>query len=146
MFLYKVLSQPHFTYSKQTIDSLFIHIDHIVSLPQQGSLNIVFLDNNSIQKLNKQYRGKDEVTDVLSFHYYEDFSWLDQNEIAGEIILSEEKIAAQWIEYNLGSEKEFYKLVIHSVLHILWYDHEQDQQYKIMQALEDQIWEELFGK
>jgi probable rRNA maturation factor len=69
--------------------------------------------------LNKTYRKKDSVTDVLSFHYFEDFSGLKKNDIAGEIVLCEEVLKKQAIEYVLGEEKEFYKLIIHSVLHII---------------------------
>jgi ssRNA-specific RNase YbeY (16S rRNA maturation enzyme) len=45
--------------------------------------------------LNNDYRKKDYITDVLSFHYFDDFSDLDKDEIAGEIILSEDKIIEQ---------------------------------------------------
>jgi probable rRNA maturation factor len=59
----------------------------------------VFVDDDSIQKLNKDYRHMDKVTDVLSFHYYDDFSELVPEDIAGEIILSENKITSQAKEY-----------------------------------------------
>jgi probable rRNA maturation factor len=67
-------------------------------------------------------------------------------DIAGEIILSENKITSQAKEYWLGEEKEFYKLLIHSILHILWYDHIEDNDYEIMQEKETLIWNEVFGK
>jgi rRNA maturation RNase YbeY len=51
--------------------------------------------------LNNTYRQKDYVTDVLSFHYFEDFSQLKANDTAGEIILNEGKIKSQAIEYGL---------------------------------------------
>jgi rRNA maturation RNase YbeY len=46
------------------------------------TLNIVFLDDDSIQKLNNQYRNIDKSTDVLSFHYFDDFSQLNNDDIA----------------------------------------------------------------
>jgi probable rRNA maturation factor len=49
-------------------------------------------------------------------------------------------------EYGLWEEKEFYKLVIHSTLHILWYDHETDEDYEVMKPLEDKIAKEVFGE
>jgi rRNA maturation RNase YbeY len=52
-----------------------------------------------MQELNKNYRNIDTTTDVLSFHYFEDFSSLKQKEIAGEIILSQNKIISQSKEY-----------------------------------------------
>jgi probable rRNA maturation factor len=71
---------------------------------------------------------------------------LEKDDIAGELIFCESKILSQWDEYWLGSEKEFYKLLIHSILHILWYDHETDKEYEEMQPLEDQIAEKIFGE
>jgi probable rRNA maturation factor len=53
------------------------------------------MDNDSIQNLNKNYRNIDKSTDVLSFHYHDDFSGLKSEDIAGEIILSEDKIISQ---------------------------------------------------
>lgn len=146
MFKYNLLKEPSFSYNKKYIDSIFNIVFKITNKKQKGILNIVFLDDNSIKKLNKDYRWINKSTDVLSFHYYEDFSNLDNNELAGEIILSEEKIISQWIEYKLWSEKEFYKLLIHSILHILWYDHELDNDYLEMQDLENKVWKEVFEK
>jgi probable rRNA maturation factor len=81
---------------------------------------------------------------VLSFHYFEDFSPLKKNDIAGEIVLCEEVLRQQAIEYGLGEEKEFYKLVIHSVLHILGFDHETDEEYEEMKKLEEEVWGVIF--
>jgi len=146
MFSYNIIQQPSFKYKTESIDNIFKSISKTVSKTQKWILNIVFLDNNSIQKLNNNYRWINKTTDVLSFHYFEDFSSLKDIDLAWEIILSEEKIKSQWIEYKLWTEKEFYKLLIHSILHILWYDHELDNEYKIMQELEDKVWKELFEK
>jgi rRNA maturation RNase YbeY len=57
-----------------------------------------------------------------------------------------EKIKIQALEYKLWEEKEFYKLLIHSILHILWYDHEKDNDYTIMSWFEKIIWQEVFEK
>lgn len=146
MFLYSLNNKPSFNINTKTIDDIFKNISNNVLIIQKWTLNIVFMDNNSIQKLNKNYRNIDKSTDVLSFHYYDDFSDLKSEDIAGEIILSEDKIIFQWKEFNLWSEKEFYKLLIHSILHILWYDHEEDNDYKVMQEKETLIWNEVFEK
>ena len=144
MFKYNILDKPSFSINEKVIDNIFNITSNIINIPQKWTLNIVFLDDDSIKNLNKNYRNIDKITDVLSFHYFEDFSNLLDDDIAWEIILSENKIISQAIEYGLWNEKEFYKLTIHSTLHILWYDHELDNEYEIMQALEDKIWIELF--
>ena len=146
MFQYILNNKPSFDVDKKIIDDIFKNISNNIPEIQNGTLTIVFLDDDSIQNLNKTYRNIDKTTDVLSFHYYDDFSELTPEEIAGEIILSETKILAQAKEYWLWNQKEFYKLLIHSILHILWYDHEQDHDYEIMQAKESLIWQEVFGK
>lgn len=144
MFKYNILDKPSFSINEKVIDNIFNITSNIINIPQKWTLNIVFLDDDSIKNLNKNYRNIDKITDVLSFHYFEDFSNLLDEDIAWEIILSENKIISQAIEYGLWNEKEFYKLIIHSTLHILWYDHELDNEYEIMQALEDKIWLEVF--
>lgn len=146
MFSYNLLKEPSFEYNTKTIDNIFNIISKIVKIEQKWVLNIVFLDDDSIKNLNNNYRKINKTTDVLSFHYYDDFSNIKDDDLAWEIILSENKIISQAIEYKLWTEKEFYKLLIHSILHIIWFDHELDNDYKIMQVLEEKVWKEVFEK
>jgi len=146
MFSYNIIESPTFTINTKTIDKIFNIFSNIVKEKQNWILNIVFLDPDSIQNLNKNYRWINKTTDVLSFHYFDDFSNIDSKQTSWEIILSEEKIKSQAIEFWLWEEKEFYKLLIHSILHILWYDHEKDNDYIIMSKLEKTIWKEVFEK
>lgn len=146
MFGYNIVNNPSFDINKKTVDTIFFNIANIIQKEQKWTINIAFIDENSIKNLNRDYRKIDRVTDVLSFHYFDDFSILKDDDIAWEIVMCEEKIKAQAKEYKLWEEKEFYKLLIHSILHILWYDHEIDNDYKIMQELENTIWSEVFEK
>ncbi len=146
MFSYNIIEKLDFPINKKTLDNIVKKISLLVKKEQSGTINIVFLDDNSIKNLNKKYRKIDKETDVLSFNYYKKFSNFKKNDIIGEIILSKNKISSQAIEYGLWEEKEFYKLIIHSILHILGYDHEKEDDYKIMQDLEDKIWKEIFWK
>lgn len=146
MFKLNFITNPSFEVDKKILDKIRKNISQNVENTQKWILNIVFVSDEEIQKLNKDYRQKDYVTDVLSFHYFEDFSLLKNNEVAWEIILNESKIKSQAIEYWLWEEKEFYKLLIHSILHIIWYDHEEDEDYEIMNSLENIIWKEIFEK
>lgn len=146
MFTFEIINPPKsFIIKNKIISSVFKELYKIEKEKHFWILNIVFVSNKKIQELNKNYRKIDSITDVLSFHYYDDFSTLEESEIAGEIIISEEKIIEQAKEYKLWSELEFYKLLIHSSLHILWYDHENDKDYKIMKEKEDTIWENIFN-
>ena len=89
--------------------------------------------------MNRNHRGIDKTTDVLSFHYFEDFSDVADDDIAGEIILSESRILAQAEEYGHTAEKEFETLVIHSILHIIGFDHETDEDYETMWSYEEPL-------
>lgn len=146
MFYYKMIYTPSFEVNKKTIDSIFKIIFNNIKNKQNWTLNLVFLDNKSIKKLNNKYRKINSTTDVLSFHYFENFKNLKKTEIAWEIIFSEKKIISQWKKYKHWPEKEFYKLLIHSILHILWFDHEKQNDFNKMQTQEDQIRTELFEK
>lgn len=86
-----------------------------------------------MQYLNREYRGIDKTTDVLSFHYFDDFSDLDDRvDTAGECIFSEQKILSQARDFGHSPEEEFEILCIHSILHILGFDHETDEDYQDM--------------
>lgn len=111
----------------------------VVPEAQNGILNIAFLTDEEIRILNRDHRGIDKTTDVLSFHYFDDFSDLGAEEVAGEIILSESRIQEQAEEHQHSRERECEILVIHSILHILGYDHEDDADYADMWK-----WEEDF--
>lgn len=144
MFNYNIINKPTFSINNRYIDKIISIIHNLVNKEQNWTLNIVFLDDISIKKLNNEYRKINKTTDVLSFHYFEDFFWLNEEEIVWEIIMSEAKIKKQAKTYWLGNEWEFYKLLIHSILHILWYDHENDTDYIIMQKLENTIYNKVF--
>lgn len=146
MFKYEIITKPKFDINLEIVNEIFKEIEKLIEKKQAGTLNIVFVSEEEIKNLNNTYRWIDKSTDVLSFHYFDDFSWIKDDEISWELIFCEEKIKVQAVEYWLWEEKEFYKLLIHSILHILWYDHEEDKDYIIMQDLEDILWKKIFEK
>lgn len=146
MFSYDIINRKSINIDEEIVDQILNIISNKIKINQNWIINLIFVWKSEIQELNKKYRNKDKSTDVLSFHYFDSFENLKSEDIAWEIVFCEEFIQAQWVEYWLWSEKEFYKLLIHSVLHILWYDHEEDNDYKIMQEKENLIWSEVFEK
>jgi len=147
LFTPSILNSPNsFTPRPEIIETIFRAISEQVDIAQAGTVNIAFLSDEEIQELNKNHRGIDKTTDVLSFHYFEDFTDLKSEEIAGEIILSEVKIFSQAEEYGNTPEAEFTKLLIHSTLHLLGYDHEDDREYEEMHAEEQKIEKILLEK
>ena len=140
MFKYRLINKPKdLKLKKEILELIFESVSLNIPKIQNWTLNIVFVSDAEIKELNKNYRNKNEVTDVLSFHYFEDFSLLKQREIAWEIILSQNKIISQSKEFWLTQEQETYKLIIHSILHILGFDHESDKDYMKMSKEEKKI-------
>jgi len=144
MFKYKLFNKPRdIKINKDVLGDILVTTLELVKIPQNGILNIIFEDDKNIKSLNKEYRKIDSATDVLSFHYFDDFTWIKKTDIAWEIILSSTKIYLQAKEYDHTSEEEFYKLIIHSILHILGFDHEKESDYKKMSNHENKIIEKI---
>ncbi len=100
------------------------------------SLSIVVVDDETIHNYNKEFRNIDRSTDVLSF--------VDGTEIEGaislgDIIVSSETCERQAQEYNHSLEREFLFLVVHGYLHLLGYDHMNDEDERVMINLQKEI-------
>jgi probable rRNA maturation factor len=106
-------------------------------------LNIVIVDNKKIQEINKIYRDKDAVTDVISFAFEEsDNLKYDNMRFLGEIYISYDKCVEQAKEYGHSIKREFCYLAVHGLLHLLGYDHIKEEDKKVMRALEEEILDE----
>ena len=140
MFSYQLLNYPEtFSIDESRIAQIFHLVWDSVPINQNGILNIALLSDDEIQALNRDHRGIDSTTDVLSFHYSDDFSELDPTDTAGEIILSESRIISQALEHGHTSQKECEILVLHSILHIIGFDHETDEEYAEMWWYEEKL-------
>ena len=107
MFNYTLVNQPKFEFKEDVLKNIFKKVEKFVKKPQSGNINIVFLNNEEIRDLNKKYRWIDKSTDVLSFHYYQNFQNFEKYDTVWEVILSEQKILSQSEEYGITIEKEF---------------------------------------
>lgn len=86
-----------------------------------------------MKKLNAQYRGKNKTTDVLSFA-------MDEEEnLLGDILLSLDQAKRQATEHKHSLRHELLILIIHGLLHLLGYDHETDEDYKVMFKKEKEV-------
>lgn len=129
-----------------------------VEVPTEISL--VFVDNEEIREINNDTRNIDRETDVLSFpmldyedkkvfkemykNYDFDVTYRDGEDIVlGDIVLSLEKALEQSKEYNHSFQREASYLVVHSVLHLLGYDHMVEEDKTVMRRREEEILEKL---
>ena len=103
-------------------------------------LNVVIVDNKKIQEINRDYRDKDAVTDVISFAFEEVDDVKYKNvRFLGEIYISYERCKEQASEYGHSVKREFCYLGVHGLLHLLGYDHMNEEDKKVMRALEEEI-------
>ncbi|MBQ9826372.1 MAG: rRNA maturation RNase YbeY [Firmicutes bacterium] len=114
--------------------------------PQTASISVSFVDKAEIKKLNKEYRGVDKVTDVLSFPLYESGCIPEPDELEegeelalGDVVICEEVCEAQAKEYGHSIEREIIYLFTHSVFHLLGYDHETEEDKADMRAREEEV-------
>lgn len=107
---------------------------------EKVEVSMVFVDDAYIHGLNKQYRGIDSPTDVLSFAMQEGEPILGGEEvILGDVVISLQAAERQAKEYGHSFLREAAYLTVHGVLHLLGYDHRGDQERKIMRQKEDAI-------
>lgn len=122
---------------KTTLSTLKIKCDPIVS--------VSFVDNRYIHKLNKKYRQIDRPTDVISFAFldadnsYDKILYSQGIAILGDIYISIDKAKEQAEEYGHSLNRELCFLFVHGLLHLLGYDHMNEEDEKEMFALQDQI-------
>lgn len=99
---------------------------------ENAIFNVIIVDNNKIHELNKEYRGIDRVTDVISFAL-EDFHDIDlEIRMLGDIYISYEKAKEQADYYGHSYLRELSFLTIHGLLHLLGYDHMKKEDEEIM--------------
>ena len=102
--------------------------------------NIIIVDEEKIQYLNKNYRDKDSVTDVISFALEDDETFIKTDiRILGDIYICLKRAKDQSIEYGHSFLRELSFLTIHGILHLLGYDHMEASEEKIMFELQERI-------
>lgn len=108
-------------------------------------VSLLLIDNKEIKHLNKEYRNVNEATDVLSFPLYDNLEEaLDEDYLyLGDIVISGEQAVEQAKDYGHSVEREVGYLTVHSVLHLLGYDHIEEADKKVMREKEEEILEKI---
>ena len=117
----------------------------LLALADDAEISVLLVDNVTIRELNRDYRNKDSVTDVLSFPLEE--AAPDDGEPAviggpagrmlGDIVISVERAVEQAVEYEHSIERELAFLAVHGLLHLLGHDHEKDAAAKKLMRSEE---------
>ena len=117
------------------------------SLTLVEEISIVLADDETVRSLNRDYRGKDRATNVLSFPADDSSAQLTGPEagqgsgmprLLGDVVLARETLEREAAAQNKTLDAHFMHLVIHGVLHLLGFDHEADREAEIMERLESQ--------
>lgn len=102
--------------------------------------NIILVSEDKIHEINKQYRGIDRPTDVISFALEDskDVEY-DGYRLLGDIYICDSKVYEQAKEYGHSIKRELSFLAIHGLLHLLGYDHMKEDEEKVMFSLQEEI-------
>lgn len=130
----------------QNYDYLNDVINHTLEVmdAKESIFTIIFVTKEEIHELNKQYRGVDRVTDVISFALEDahDISLTDVR-VLGDIYICIDRMKEQAIEYNHSETRELSFLTVHGLLHLLGYDHQTKEDEEVMFGLQRKILSDL---
>lgn len=122
--------------------------------PYEAQVELLLTMNEEIREINKEYRKIDRATDVLSFPMIEyerpaQFDFLEEDDsyfdldtgelMLGNIVISKEKVLSQAEEYGHSVKREYAFLIAHSMLHLLGYDHMEEEERAVMEAKQREV-------
>lgn len=144
---------------QQVAQDVINQVADMEEVPYEFDIYLTMVDNDSIWEINKEHRGIDRPTDVLSFPNVDfeapgDFSLIEENEanyfdpetgllLMGDIVISVDKVKEQALEYGHSIKREFAFLVAHSMLHLCGYDHMEESEAVVMEAKQSKALEAL---
>ena len=108
----------------------------------EAELTVRIVDADEIQQLNNTYRHKDKSTNVLSFPF-EQPEGIDELPLLGDVVICASVVESEAIQQAKPSDAHWAHMVVHGVLHLLGYDHIEDQEAEEMESLEIQVLEKL---
>ncbi|MGE7587379.1 rRNA maturation RNase YbeY [Peribacillus sp. NPDC101480] len=118
------------------------------NIEKDTELSVTFVDNDRIREINKEYRNKDSATDVISFALEEmgedevEIVGAEMPRMLGDIIISIERTKEQAEEYGHSFDRELGFLALHGFLHLLGFDHMNEEDEKVMFTKQKEILEE----
>lgn len=126
---------------KKLIEKSIKAVLKVEELSDDVEVSVSFVGDEEIRDLNRDYRGVDKSTDVLSFPMEDEF--ILDNRILGDVILNTRRVMEQAEELGHSHERELSYLTVHSILHLLGYDHIEDEDKREMREREKLSMKEL---
>ncbi|WLP85734.1 rRNA maturation RNase YbeY [Mycoplasma seminis] len=129
---------------KEEMEQIVSNMKKYFGINKPVLLDVEIVSPKKIRELNYEYRDKDYVTDILSF----DFGDVDfEDELpfihVGELVICWEKVEQQAAEFGHSVRREFCYLFTHGLVHLMGYDHEEEDERKEMNAIVDKIFDPL---
>lgn len=125
-----------------TVQALYEYTLKHTGNDKMYEVSISIVDEKMIQNINREYRNKDAVTDVISFAFLDDtdIQYPDDMPIPlGEIYICDKRMYEQAEDYGHGVNREFHFLALHGLLHLLGYDHMNEADETVMFNLQEEI-------
>lgn len=126
---------------KNLIEKSIAAVLKVENLDENVEVSVSFVGDEEIRALNRDYRGVDKSTDVLSFPMDDEFIIVSR--ILGDVIINTRRVMEQAEELGHSDEREISYLTVHSILHLLGYDHMDDEDKKEMREREKLAMKEL---
>ncbi len=130
-----------FDYEKD-IESVLLKLTEEFDL-NSSIFNVIIVTDEKIKEINKEYRNKDKVTDVISFALNDTKDIEMPIKMLGDVYISFDRAKVQAIEYKHSLKRELAFLTVHGMLHLLGYDHMNDEDEKAMFLKQEEILNEL---
>ena len=124
------------------LETLNDYVNHVVKELELAKceFNIIIVDNKKIHEINKEYRGIDSETDVISFAMEDNMDIeYDDFRLLGDIYISIDRVHSQAKEYGHSDLREICFLATHGILHLLGYDHMEPEDEKEMFKLQEEL-------
>jgi len=132
------------------VEALAAHVITGEGKPENTEVSINFVTEEDIHELNREYRGIDSPTDVLSFEcdgYEDDMPYLDGMSFElGDIVVSVDRAERQAPEYGLSFTDEMSLLITHGLLHLCGYDHMDEDEAHVMEERERDLLSSFWGR
>lgn len=123
--------------------------EEVLKIEKEYSASVIFVDSEEIHEINKTYRNIDRPTDVISFALMDsedNYEMMEDTYELGDIFINVEAIRNQAKEYGHSLKREVCFLFTHGLLHLLGYDHMEEDEEKEMFGLQDVILDEIVPK
>ncbi len=119
--------------NESAVADWLLHVAQLEKSPIE-ELTYIFCSDHSLLQINQQYLDHDYFTDVITFDYRDDPS----DPIVGDIYLSIDRVADNSTQFNVSTQHELARVMVHGLLHLIGYADDSDEQKTRMRALEDQ--------